>query len=100
MRMIPPRPPETSTGSERLVFDVLSRIDLGPDAYALSSLNLSRHEYQRWGETDFVVVAPRGLLVVEVKGGIVSCVDGIWKFESRFHPTVEKATSPLAQASK
>src|SRR5687767_7939684 len=98
MRMIPPRPPENATGSEREVFALLQRNVSDPEAIALASVNLSRHEYQRWGEIDFVVLSSAGVLVIEVKGGKVTCRDGIWRFEDRWGRVVEKATSPMAQA--
>lgn len=33
--------------------------------------NLPKHLYKRWGETDFVIVARTGLLLLDVKGGNV-----------------------------
>ena len=98
MRMIPPRPPEAATATERQVFDLLHRLSLGPEDMALSSLNLAEHEYKRWGEVDFVVVTSAGLLVVEVKGGAVSARDGIWRYEGRWGTAFERAESPIAQA--
>lgn len=98
MRMMPPRPPENSTGSECEVFALLKKNIIDPEAVGLASLNLSEHEYQRWGEIDFVVVNSSGILVIEVKGGKVSCEDGIWRFEDRWGRVVEKARSPISQA--
>ena len=98
MRMIPPSPPESSTGSERKIFSLLAQSSFGPDAFALSSLNLAEHEYQRWGEIDFVLVVPSGLFAIEVKGGDVDCIDGVWRFEDRQGRVVKKNISPIAQA--
>lgn len=98
MRMIPPSPPERSTGSEKKVFSLLAQSAFGPDAFALSSLNLAEHEYQRWGEIDFFLVLPAGLLAIEVKGGDVDCIDGVWRFEDRLGRLVTKNISPIAQA--
>lgn len=98
MRMIPPRPPDNLTGSERSVFALLNSMNLGEGATCLTSLNLSRHEHQRWGEIDFVVVWSRGLLAIEVKGGLVTCEDGIWRYEDRYGNAFERAVSPIAQA--
>jgi hypothetical protein len=96
--MVPPRPPETCTGSEKRVFGLLGAISTPSAAAALSSLNLSENEFQRWGEIDFVVVTASGLLAIEVKGGEVSCSDGIWRFEDRWGRVVEKRTAPISQA--
>jgi len=100
MRMIPSRPPLAATGSEIELFRLLERLDLGEQAIAFSSLNLSNHEYKKWGEIDFVVLTPEGLLVLEVKGGQVHCTDrGIWRYESRNAQAIERTESPMAQAS-
>lgn len=100
MRMIPPRPHEDTNGSERKVFTLLAQLSLGQDAVALSSLNLAENEYQRWGEIDFFLVWPSGMLAIEVKGGTVSCKNGIWRFEDRWGRAIEKAISPIAQAQR
>jgi hypothetical protein len=97
MRMLPPVPTNRSTGSENEVFGLLEELWL-PDGIALASLNLSSHEYKKWGEIDFVLVSSLGMLVLEVKGGQVFCEDGIWRYESRGHAPVERQESPMAQA--
>ena len=98
--MLPARPPQNSTGSETDVFYALSQMEFGDDAVAFAALNLSDHEYKKWGEIDFVVLTQEGLIVIEVKGGQVSLDDrGIWRYESRGRNVVEKTESPIAQAS-
>jgi len=97
--MVPPRPSDLATGTERIIFSLLKQLNLGDDAaVALSSLNLSNHEYKRWGEVDFVLVSSSGILIMEVKGGKVTCSDGVWQFKDRWGRTVEKVESPMAQA--
>lgn len=98
MRMFPSSPSQTLTGSEYEVFNLLENLDF-PDGVALASLNLSSHEYKKWGEVDFVVVSRLGLLVLEVKGGQVFCENGIWRYESRGYSAVQRQESPMAQAS-
>ncbi len=98
MRLIPATPSERATGSERRVFSLLAEADLGPSAIALSALNLAEHDYKRWGEIDFLLVMPDGLVALEVKGGQVSCVDGIWRFEDRLGRRVERREAPIVQA--
>lgn len=95
--MIPSVPPHGATGSEVDIFRLLERLDV-EDAIAFTSLNLSRHEYKKWGEIDFVVLAPEGLLALEVKGGQVSCDKrGIWRYEVCGKPPIEKSESPMTQ---
>ena len=98
MRLVPPKLNDSATGSEKKVFSLLREIDIGEGAVALSSLNLAEHEYKRWAEVDFVLVMEGGLIVVEVKGGKVSCVNGLWRFEDRWGRVIEKSESPMAQA--
>src|SRR3712207_3401745 len=98
MRLIPSTPHETSTGSERQVMRLLAQASYGQEACALASLNLAEHEYQRWGEVDFFLVLPQGMLAVEVKGGTVDCINGTWRYEDRGGRVIRKNISPIAQA--
>lgn len=94
------QPPPAATGSEIDIFRLLERVDAGECALAFTSLNLSDHEYKKWGEIDFVVLMPEGLLAIEVKGGQVYCdARGIWRYESRGKRAIERAESPMAQVS-
>ena len=65
----------------------------------MHSLNLPRHEYKRFGEIDFVVCGPEGLFVLEVKGGRVSCHEGIWETTNRYGETDRLKESPFSQAN-
>ena len=81
MKMIPSTPHRTGSGGEKRVFDQLrmafaGALDSGLTAF--HSLNLTRHDYKRFGEIDFVIVGRQGVLVLEVKGGGVSCHAGVW----------------------
>src|SRR5262249_39260360 len=67
-------------------------------AFALHSLNLAEHVWKRVGEIDFLVVGPRGIYVLEVKGGGVSCERGIWRFTDRTGRSRRKRESPFSQA--
>ncbi|MFC3625173.1 nuclease-related domain-containing protein [Vogesella amnigena] len=98
--MVPPLPPAGATGSEHDIFKLLERTEAGDAAIVFTSLNLSDHEYKKWGEIDFVIVTPEGLLAIEVKGGQVHCDErGIWRYESRGKRPIERAESPMAQVS-
>lgn len=101
MRMIPQQPLDTRSRAELRVFDQLRTCFSGADQhdwFAMHSLNLPQHEYKRFGEMDFVVCGPDGIFVLEVKGGGVSCRDGIWETRNR-QGSVERLTeSPFKQA--
>ena len=72
---------EEITSSERRVFEALASSSL--DGTALHSLNLPSHEYKLTAEMDFVLVLDDLLLAVEVKGGQVSCRNGVWTYQDR-----------------
>lgn len=98
--MIPSQPLDTRSHAELRVFDQLRACFSGPDQhgwFAMHSLNLPKHEYKRFGEIDFVVCGPDGVFVLEVKGGSVSCRDGIWETRNRFGSDRLKE-SPFRQA--
>lgn len=101
MRLIPRQPLDTRSRAELRVFDQLRTCFSGADQhdwFAMHSLNLPQHEYKRFGEIDFVVCGPDGIFVLEVKGGGVSCRDGIWETRNR-QGSVERLTeSPFKQA--
>lgn len=102
MRMIPVEPLRTDSRAEMHVFDQLRTVFSRPDQngwFAMHSLNLPRHEYKRFGEIDFVVCGPEGLFVLEVKGGRVSCHDGIWETTNRYGETDRLKESPFSQAN-
>lgn len=102
MRMIPSQPLVTSSNAEIRMFDQLRAAFSRPDQdgwFAMHSLNLPRHEYKRFGEIDFVICGPDGLFVLEVKGGGVSCHDGIWETTNRYGGETERLReSPFKQA--
>ena len=78
--LIPDQPKECTYG-ERLVYEKLGR-DLEKDWIILHSLGLHGHKTKIWGEADIVILSTRGIFALEVKGGKVSCKDGVWHFGS------------------
>ena len=99
--MIPTQPLTTTSQQELDVFDQLRMAFSESDQnrwFAMHSLNLPRHKYKRFGEIDFVVCGPDGLFVLEVKGGKVSCNDGIWETTNRYGETKLLRESPFSQA--
>jgi hypothetical protein len=87
----------TKSEAERIVFDLLSQIPL-PGGMAFHSLSVSEHEYKRWGELDFVVLSPRALIALEIKGGTVTCQAGIWTYTDRFGYPHNSSEGPFRQA--
>lgn len=86
-----------STG-ERMIFDIFKNNSFTKDWIILHSLNLSQHTVRLYGEIDFLILIPGGgIFVMEVKGGDVKCIDGVWHFIDRFG-NVYKNKSPFNQA--
>lgn len=94
--LIPEQPKECPYG-ERSVYEKLGR-DLDRDWIVLHSLGLHGHETKIWGEADIVVLSTRGIFALEVKGGKVSCKDGVWTFGEPGGPTYTKREDPWTQA--
>ena len=86
--------PKVSYG-EQQVFDYLCNLNVSSYDVALHSLNMTRHRNKRWSEMDFLLISLRGILVVEVKGGSVSCSDGIWEYSGK-----KTRLSPAAQVKE
>ena len=78
MRMVPPRPHDTRSQAEKRIFERLQDTFVGRDGYTVyHSLKPVRHPGKRFPEIDFLVSCPQGLYAIEVKGGRVSCRDGV-----------------------
>lgn len=83
--------------AEKKIFNALKNSDL-VHATALHSLNLPDHQYKQWAEADFVVVSPKGILVLEVKGGGVRRDQGQWVMTDRHGTERIRRESPFDQA--
>lgn len=102
VQILPPKIAEqTQSSAERLVFKQLQTSTLNDEYYVLHSLGLMEHEKKRrWAEVDFLLVGPRGILAVEVKGGRVSRDNkGYWFTTNARDETNPLTHSPFEQAS-
>lgn len=97
MAVLIPDVPDKCPNSERLVYERLGR-ELPDDWVVLHSLGLPGHETKIWGEADMIVLSTLGVFALEVKGGKVSCSDGVWTFSGDFR-SYSKRESPWTQAS-
>lgn len=90
----------TASWAERVLYDSL-RDSLPPEFTVMHSVRWVVRDRNRLsdGEADFLIVHPRlGLLVVEVKGGDISCQGGEWFSRSRGGES-HSIKNPFAQAS-
>ena len=100
MKMIPSQLSlDTTSSAEKRFFKMLREVDLGQGAAAVHSLNLPSHTYKAMGEIDFVLVTPRAIIAIEVKGGrITRDESGIWTGTDRFGETSRRGSGPFEQA--
>ncbi len=98
MAILVPEVPDKATRSERMFLARLQR-ELDDECVVLHSLNLKNHVNKLWGEADFVVLMPKGIFILELKGCRVSCQNGNWRFtkinSSEYY---EKTEGPFRQA--
>lgn len=98
IKMIPPYLDSTvKSNAERKVFDLIKKTEL--DGYCFHSVGLAHHEYKSYAEADFIVVTEYGVLCLEIKGGRVSCQNGIWTFTDRYGNAKSKNEGPFEQAT-
>lgn len=101
MRIIPPEISETNPSSaEKKIHRLLRGIpeDSMSGFTVFHSVNLPIHDYKNCGEIDFLLVGPRGIFVLEVKGGRVEQKDGVWIHTDRYGGKHRKSESPFDQA--
>ena len=100
MRMLPPRMYEgTLSRAEKWLFPQFKALDTPIGATCLHSVGLPEH-IRHSGEIDFLVVCRSGVVVLEVKGGAISCRDGTWEWEGRTENRERAVISPYVQASQ
>ena len=95
MKLIPPRfPEEVRNSGEAAVYHELEINTDHGQMVAFHSLVVTEHAYKILGEIDFLLLDSRRLIVLEVKGGVVSCdSSGMWHY-----PYESKRESPYKQA--
>ena len=87
-----------STG-EKMIFDIFKNNSFTKDWIVLHSLNLSRHTVRLYGEIDLLILIPGGgIFVMEVKGGDVKCINGVWYFTDKFKNTYTSNVGPFNQS--
>src|SRR5581483_3970992 len=99
-RMIPPQYDQsTVSAAEKRVFHLLESDPDTSQWFVLHSLGLSKRRQGPYGEIDFVVLVPSGSVVcLEIKGGRVSCKNGVWETVDRFGVINDLKRSPFMQA--
>lgn len=87
----------TVSAAERLVYEYIKLADM-PGYMAFHSLLLPRHPKKYMGETDFLILSKKGILILEVKGGLIEVNRGQWSVTTEGGVTCKLNESPFAQA--
>jgi hypothetical protein len=92
--------PTVIGGASRAEFLIFGKIKKSKiPGFAFHSLLLSEHQINPTGEADFVIVSPKGLIVIEVKGGGVRRDADGWAFAGR-HGVTREVRGPFQQATQ
>jgi hypothetical protein len=99
-KMIPPQYDQSiPSAAEKRIFHLLENDPDTTQWFVFHSMGLAKRPTGPYGEIDFVVLIPSGAVIcLEVKGGRVSCKDGVWRTVDRFGATSELKKSPFMQA--
>ncbi len=88
---------EIKSQAEARLFQEFKSYQTEQNYIILHSLGLSEHVNNIFGEIDFVIICSSGVLCVEVKGGEVSCSNGVWEFVNRYGVRAQKTEGPFKQ---
>lgn len=92
---------EEKSKAEMKIFDWLKNAPDTEDWIVLHSLGIDKHIKLYYGELDFVVLIPEyGLFDLEVKGGRVSCHNGVWSYTDENNHTDSKNRGPFEQGAE
>ena len=99
-KMIPPQyDPATPSAAEKRIFHILESDPGTSEWIVFHSLGLAKRASGPYGEIDFAVLIPSGSVVcLEIKGGRISCKNGVWQTMDRFGTTTQYKRSPFLQA--
>lgn len=85
--------------AEKMLFEIFKNSPFTKNWIVLHALNLSQHTVRLYGEIDFLILIPGGgIFVMEVKGGDVKCIDGVWHYTNKFNITNTSNVGPFNQA--
>ena len=107
MILIPPYCHKDTPSSEKKVFNALKYdknlitknwIVYHSLNYPVSISKSKRSSFLYFGESDFLILAKDiGIINIEVKGGSITCLDGVWHLKSRYE-SKNLSKSPIKQA--
>ena len=84
---------------ERRVFGLLENDPATTHWTVLHSLGIARRRTGPYGEIDFVAIIPgTGVVCLEIKGGRLSCEEGVWRTMDRHGNVATLKKSPFLQA--
>lgn len=98
MQMIPPQMDMEAPRleGERLVFSLLSRMK--SNGYCFHSLLQKNHSKKLISEVDFLLLTSKGILCIEVKGGIIERQNGLWYSTNKRGVKIDLKKNPFNQS--
>lgn len=91
-------PRENKSGGEKKIFEFFKN-NFNDNWYILHSFRLPEHLRVVFGESDFIIIAPKfGIFTIEVKSGGVGFDGTNWLFIDRNHNITKKQRGPFEQA--
>ena len=89
-----------NSNAENKVREKLQEIELSSSNHeiALWSLHVPKHEKKEFSETDFIIITRKGICCIEVKGGRVRYVNGMFEYENRKGDISRCPGGPIQQA--
>lgn len=89
--------PEIKSSAEKSLFIEFRDHETDRKCVILHSLGIAEHKNNIFGEIDFVAICNEGVLCLEVKGGDVSRIGGVWEFTNRYGVRSHKNEGPFQQ---
>ncbi|MCC5910034.1 MAG: NERD domain-containing protein [Clostridiaceae bacterium] len=97
-KMIPPYiHRDVKSNAEKRIYTLIQNDLQLKEWTCIHSLGLAEHTYKIQGEIDFLMVGPKGVLCLEVKGGNVKRKDGLWYFSDKYGQITKKTEGPFRQ---
>ena len=90
--------PDVKSRAERRIFEWIKSAPGSENWICMHSLAIAKHNTQRAGEIDFLLITNHVVLVLEVKGGRVERSEGTWRHTNRYGDVHQTNRSPFEQA--
>lgn len=84
--------------AEECIYNELKDSQLDDSYFALHSIRIPFHRFKKTGQADFLILTNYGLLLLEVKGGVIEKKDRSWFSVNRYGERNKLKEDPAEQA--